>query len=602
VNTLRLLWALLKKESAAVAPHWFVTLALVASSSLLSAIGTDLVLEPLSARFDGWEVSTFLAFMVAFAVGHTLVAPEFAEGQIEFLDSLPTSRVVLFAMKALAALFPCLLIVVGSLTTDVLFAWLVPGPPGADVWRTVWVGNAILLTGALGGLGLGMLLSWLRGLAWGVLILGFVVGMVTGVLFPTVQAYVPLFGTWGTLEFIDGQPTHALAPLVVWSTIGVFGIFTSFLLFIGPGAGLTRQGSWMTGGIRIGVMGCLSLLILALGALSLLGLLIRAPELLGEGIAVHETENLRVLYRPADEAHVLATVADLEQLSRDVGTAIGNNQPLQIDIEFLGAAQNHGGVFTGGKIRLRRDADRNTLAHEMAHAHAFALQGPAAWHQRSHVRFFEEGLASWVAAGLTDQPAVPGVAGVIHAKDPVALDLLVEDDRFSTERDLAQAYPLGQAFVEALDRVGGVEARACVLREVGAIGSERIAGLALWVTLSERCGFALDTVVVEMERLLDAAAAQYPPAPDLEAAVVGEELVVEQVWPAGATQIPLDVVCRFRDTPDADVAHYEHVYVREGTCAIPTWRLSGTTFEYQVGFVLGPDETVYDRWVAAPLP
>ncbi len=598
---LRVFWALLRKESAAVAPHWFVALALVASSSLLSAIGTDLVLEALSQRFDGWEVSNFLAFMIAFAVGHTLVAPEFAEGQIEFLDSLPTSRPVLFGTKALAAFFPCLAIVLGSLLTDTVFAWLVPGPPGSEVWRTVWLGNAILLSGALGGLGLGMLLSWLRGLAWGVLILGFVVGLVLGVIFPTVQAFVPLFGTWGTIEFIDGQPTHAVAPLVVWASVGIFGIVTSFLLFVGPGARLTRQGSWMTGGIRIGVMGCLSLLVLAFGALSLLGLLFRAPELLGESIAVHETEHFRVLYRPSDEAHVLATVADLEQLSRDVGARVGNDQPLSIDIEFLGAAQNHGGVFTGGKIRLRRDADRNTVAHEMAHAHAFQLQGPAAWHQRSHVRFFEEGLASWVAADLTDRPAVPGVAGVIHAKDPVALDLLVEDDRFSTERDLAQAYPLGQAFVAALDNVGGVEARACVLREVGAIGSERIAGLALWVTLSDRCGFALDAVVVEMERLLDEVAAQFPPGPDLEASVVGEQLVVEQVWPTGTPSMPIDVVCRFRDMPDSDVAHYEHVFVRDGTCGIPTWRLSGTTFEYQVGFVLGPDETVYDRWITAPL-
>ena len=108
---------------------------------------------------------------------------------------------------------------------------------------------------------------------------------------------------------------------------------------------------------------------------------------------------------------------------------------------------------------------------------------------------------------------------------------------------------------------------------------------------------ALDAVVQRMEQLLEAV--PLPDLPTLEATVVGE--VVEVT--ATGSELEWDLVCRFRDDPASEVTHYEHVWVRDGRCAIPLWRLSGTTFDYQVGFDFGKTgDTVFDRWVSAPLP
>ncbi|MEZ4321302.1 MAG: ABC transporter permease [Myxococcota bacterium] len=606
--------ALFRKESAVLAPQWLAAFAIVGLSGFLQMLGTDVTLDPLSSRVDGGEVANFLVFLLSFSVGHTVVAPEFVEGQIEFLDTLPTSRAVLFAVKAVAAVLPCLAMVFGSFGCDVLLAILSPGPPGTDVLPTLVYIHAVLLTGAVAGLGLGMILSWVRGLAWGVVVLGFVVGMVGGVIFPPMQAYVPLFGTWGTLEFTGRQPLHPLGPLVAWPSLGGLGALLSFLLFLGPGQRLTQRGSWATGGVRLVTTGCLSLVVLALGGLCALALLIRAPELLFEGVEMQTTEHFRMLFRPSDRAHVTAVSQDIEGLSVEVGGFVGHDGPIALDVEFLGAAQNHGGVFTGGKIRLRTDADRSTLAHEMAHAHAFAVEGPAAWHQRHHMRFFDEGLASWVASRVDGSPPIPAIAAAIHAVDPVEFDLMVEDARFQRERDLAQAYPLGEAFVAALDADGGAETRACVLAGAGEVGAKRIAGLALWVLLADRCGFDLDTVVQRMESMLDERGRDLPPLPTLEATVAGTDLAVEARERGFTEESPSplaegsrsrgydwQLICRFRDNSDSEVTHYEHKRVRDGRCEIPLWRLSGTTFDYQVGFHYGED-TVFDRWVTAPLP
>lgn len=590
-------FALVRKEMAVTAPHWMAAFALVSVSGILQMLGYELTLEPLSTRMEGGETAIFMVFLICFAVGHSLVAPEFAEGQIEFLDSLPTSRLRLFLAKLIAGALPCVAVVGFSLACDVTLATLAPTPHGGSaVWPLIFI-HGIFLTGAFSGFGLGMLFSWLRGLAWGLLVLFLVVGGTIGILYPPLSDYLPLVGTWGAVEFVAGEPTHALRPLVVWTVLGAMGIGLSGLLFLGPGAGLVRQGSWATGGVRIAAMGCLTLCIGGIGALSVLGLALRTPELFLDSVEVLETDNFRVLFREAERAHATQTADEVEALSAEVAALVGNPHPVQLDIEFLGAQQNHGGVFTGGKIRLQRGAERDVVAHEMAHAHAFAVEGSAAWHQHSHMRFFSEGLANWVASRVVDNPRVPPLAAAIHAVDPVEFDLLVEDSKFTAERDIAEAYPVGEVFVEALEQVGGVDARRCVLEQTGEIGAESIAGLALWNLLAQRCDFDLDAVVVRFDRLLREAAASLPPLPTLEAEVDGGALQVT----VRDSEAQWTLVCRFRDGVAADVSHYEHIWAKGGRCRIPTHTLSGTTFEYQVGFEFA-DSIVFTRWVRAPMP
>lgn len=584
--------ALWWKESLSLLPYWFAVVAIVSLSFLLQALGTDLTLAPLSSRVDDGESGLFLVFLLAFTIGHGLAAPEFVEGPIEFLDSLPLSRFTVYAAKVFAGILPCLGLIFGSMAADVFLAQFGPAPPGADATMAVIVAHLVFLSGAVAGLGLGLLLSWIRGLAWGVLLLVVMVMMVAAVLQPMLQPYT-LLASWGNLEFINRQVSHPVGPLVFWSGLGLFGMLASGALFLGPGEMFTRRGSWATGGTRIAVMGCMGLCVLTCSGASILGLAVQAQELF-KPVEIEETASFRVLYRGENRDHVIPTIANLDAISAEVAAMVGNPNPLHLDLEFLGAPENHGGLFTGGKIRLREDADVDVVAHELAHAHSFAVSGPSAWHQSKHVRFFEEGMASWTADRRRKAPEIPPLAAAIHAVDPIAFDLLVEDSQFQIERDMAQAYPLGVAFVEALDDFGGVETRRCVLQGIGEAGARKTAGLALWDSLGRRCNFELDAVIHRFRERLETAAETLPEFPDLEARVDGTRVLVN-TRDGGDWRL----VCRFRDMPEAEVSHYVHVDVFNGQCAIPLWRLSGMTFEYQVGFRFD-DNVVFDRWTTAP--
>ena len=282
---------------------------------------------------------------------------------------------------------------------------------------------------------------------------------------------------------------------------------------------------------------------------------------------------------------------------------MGNERPLHLDVEIMGAPANHLGVFTGGKIRVARSADRGTLAHEIAHAHAYALSGPSAWKQHNHTRFFDEGLASWAEGRISGKSEIPLVVGAIYRTDQAHFELLVENELLSARQDMAQAYPLGHAFVAVLAREEGPDAVPCVLKALADVGGETVAGLALWYDLADTCQIDLDGVVRAWDQALaDAGDALPATLPRLHARIVDENAVAKVLWVDDDNHVGWPLLCRFRDNEEASVAHYYHRRVRDGKCRVPRSQLSGQTFDYQLGFELpGGEWTVFSPWAEAPL-
>jgi hypothetical protein len=587
--------ALLLKESLSLLPHWLGMVALANLFGLLQLFSSSLTLAGPSERVSGGSDAILTVFLLAFACGHAMLGPEFTSRHVEFLDGLPVRRWQVYAAKVTAAALPSVATLLISLAWDLGSTVLSPGAPGASPYDEIVFAHALLAVGAAAGTGLGLLFSWVGALGWGLLVLGLVGWMIGSLILPPVRPYALGVGSMGGLEFVDGVAVHPVGPVVFWLVVTGGAIAFAGLLFLGPGGRLTERGSLATGAVRVGAIGCSTVLLFALAGLSSVGLLIQSPTLI-QGIVVERTADFRILYRAETAASVAEATRDLDALSRQIGEAVGNPDPVRLDLEFLGATDNHAGLFTGGKIRLQPRAGRDVVAHELVHAHSFAVSGPAAWQQSAHTRFFEEGLASWVAARMEDQPTVPPLAAAIHLVDPVPFDLLVEDTRWVRERDIAQPYPIGIVFHEALDQVGPPGVRACLLREIGAVGDREIAGLALWVGLMDRCGVALEDVVERFEQLLLDAAADLPPLPAVEARLDGTDLVVTDAKQAG-----MPLICRFRSFEDAEVGTYVHIRVQDDRCALPLWNLSDSTFGYQVGFEFGGD-AVFDRWVEAPTP
>ena len=253
--------------------------------------------------------------------------------------------------------------------------------------------------------------------------------------------------------------------------------------------------------------------------------------------------------------------------------------------------------------RLARDADENTLAHELTHAHAFLLEGKATWAQQSHTHFYSEGLAMWVAAdALGHDPGPPHLAGAIWATDQARFDELVESARHQARHDITQSYVLGQVFVDALIGVAGPEAIPCVSRALGAVGEREVPGLALWYGLAETCRFDLDAVQDRWRAELAASAAALPPLPRMSASVVGDEVRVT-VDPPGAA-----LRCGFRGEATDEVIRWRYEAADPGgVCRIPNDVRAGPTFQYQVGVDLQapegePYRTLFLPWTDARTP
>ena len=597
--------ALLKKEAEALLPYAAAFGVLVAVNVLRVLWDADLLHDGFGLqRSDGSSQSATMWFL-GFLVGHGVVAHELRDGHVEFLDGLPTSRWTVFSAKVATSFGLMTALAAASLAMDLGFAWLAPPPQAMDPAPSVLLTNLLMLLAGWAGLGVGMLLSWVGSLAWGILALGGMVAACAGLAMPPVQAWIPVTGSIGTLEWDGASATHPVGPPLLHLVLGGLLVLVSGVLFSGPGRFLTTAGAGGLSVVRGGLVGCAGLLAAPIVALFAGVLAFQAGPELWAGKRALPAGSFRILYRPGDEARAEALAAEVEDLSRQVGDWVGATEPLALDLELLGAPTHHLGVFTGGKIRLAQSAERGVLAHELTHAHAFQLAGRATWDQGAHTHFFEEGLADWVRARILGHDPVPPVAGAVYATGQARFEELVDSNTHLARHDIAQSYLLGQVFAVALVDVAGPDAPGCLLRTLGDTPPATDApGLALWYGLAARCDFDLDAVQDRWIALLEEARTRIPgPLPELRAHLVPETpaLVVTDTQARGW---PLH--CGFRDEDDLAAEHWVYLQADDdGACAIPTKVLSGHSFQYQVGYAV-PDEldrpVVFLPWTDARTP
>jgi hypothetical protein len=612
VGGVEVIAALLRKETEALAPYW-LAFAVLAAANLLSGLwDPSFVLDGLGARFSSGVGNAGTLWVLSFLVGHGAVAHELREGHVEFLDALPVGRWAVFLAKLAACVLPVLALVAASLAMDLFLVAAIRPPASLSPVQPVLTMHLVMLGSGLSGLGVGMLLSWVGPLAWGVLGLAMLIGLCANVVYPPIDGWLPLIGSFGALEWEGTSASHPVAPPLAFTLLGVFGVAASGLLFLGPGRVLTERGSTSVAAVRFSLLGCLALLVAPLGLLAAVMVLLQHGGVLLAGKRALRSDggDFRILYAPGSSSVAREVAARIDPLAREVGALMGNPSPLRLDVELLGAPANHLGVFTGGKIRLTTSPDEPTLAHELAHAHAFALTGPGGAPHQHATHFFDEGLADWVQARVSGEDPVPRIAGLIYETGQARFEDLVDHPRHLARHDIRQSYVLGQVFVEALVQVGGPEAPACVLRELGRLGSRPMAGLAVWYGLAERCDLDLDAVQDRWRAELEAARARFDgPVPRLRVAVVAAH-----DSPDGRARLEVrderdlgwELLCGFRSGPDDAVHRWVYIPAWQGACRVPTESLSGHTVQYQVGYRMpgsgdGPPsevglEDVYLEW------
>jgi hypothetical protein len=596
---------LLYKELLALRPYVSACL-LLGLVMVVSDLATPQATEGLAVAItEGAEAWLMLAGTLAFAVGHAQVAPELTRGHIQLLDALPVSRAAVFFAKGVAGLAVVALILAVTAVARGTFVALLADPTHlspAPVLMQVLLQHAAAL---LSFYGAGLLMSWLGTLGWAMFL------VLLTLLFVAAEALaaarpLSLFHGYGTVRFVHGAAQSAIWPAVTWATLGGVQALLSGLIFLGPGDALVQGGSRVQPTLKKLTIGLFAALFLLLAAGSGVALMTRGT--LALTALTRQVGRFHVLITHDEyrgEAETQALLDRLEPLDAAVRRTLGVTTPLSLDVELAGRGRYHAGRYTGGKIRMAWDDEAEvTFAHELTHAYAHTLAGDALHRQHDHLRFFNEGLAVWVAeqavGTATAADNFRAWAGAVYALDHHHFDRLTEDKARARTYDPFEPYPLGLVFVEALVDTHGPTAPRCLLEQVALLPDQDLMGRALWYRLLSGCHHDLPKILDAFEARLERYARRWPAAlPRLTATPVEDD---GDVYLEVGDAAPRPMTCRFRSRPDAKPADLEEVLVQEGRCKVTTMDASRATIGYQLGRPLATGWTVYGPWVEVPGP
>lgn len=545
---------------------------------------------------------------LAFALGHGQIGPEVVHGHVEFLDGLPVVRWQVYVAKVVAGLASVALLVAVIAAGYVAMTQLAWGASGGDTMVTVFFSLAV---GLFSFYATGLLCSWFGGFGWALLILGLSVVTTFAEASETLRP-LSLFHGYGTVRFEANVPLVVVWPMNFWGIYGVICCALSGALFIGRGDQIVRAGSSFGRASRMAALALVGGLLLLMAAITGTRLAARGrpPD---DAAVTRRAGAFRVLVPQALGDSARPLIERMPAIDTGVRAVLDIATPLTLDVELGGGGRFHAGLYTGGKIRMALDGDpAHTFAHELAHAYADQLADGRLRLTNDALRFFNEGLAMWVADQVTAQPdqsdPFRAWAAAIYTMGHHPIDLLMNDRARARRFDPFEPYPLGLTFVEAFIATAGTPAIRCVLSAVGRLPEDRLAGVAVWAHLAETCRVDLAKVSAAYTQKLATYAERWP-MPNVS--WLGQPIrTSDGLFIALAADLPSEVEpvptyerrCRFRSRVSAAVADLDETLAVEGRCAVQSVIGATNTVSYQVGVRLRDGWTAYGPWIQQPIP
>lgn len=621
-----------RKELRSIRPFLGLVLAVIALGLLYEAFSGLPNARPMARAYEDYisldRGGTTLCFLVAFALASGLLVREYDDGTMEFLDSLPVSRSRVFVAKVVTGLGVLWLLVVLDIGTGVLLHALSRNSLDRS-FHVPLLATAVLLRACqvFVVLSLGLALSFLRRFGW----------LVMGLLF---WGYVLLRERVPSIAVLDlfalGEPQFEgdlwIIPrrvLGAQMALGVMSLAIAYGMFLGLGDRIMRGFRRLTQS-RLG-NACLLAggFLVALVVGSLFFRLMEAeygdyePDENGVTIAYpswstarSRTEHYEFVY-PTNlgrRAHNLIDDADSvhETVRKFLDAESGN----AIVVDATSFLPRHAGVAFWDKIRLSlavtddNETLRSILGHETAHIYLERLSDARLAEQMNSTRFFHEGVASYIEYHLFEPEQsidqLRSVAAIMHSRDEVDFDEMVDSRLLSARRDTDLVYPLGEVFVEAFVARYGEEAIGNVVRAlVRDDAPEDLSGLELWRDVFQACGYNLDDVLDEFFAKLDAEVERHgeliDTLPRLRGAFDDDYyyVYVNVQWE------PLDgwePVCRFRQAEDeSDRLYLLGESDADGFFYQDRDAFPGSTMWYQLGLSDGTGRVIYEPWLQVTL-
>ncbi len=518
--------AMFRKELRSLRPFLYVIVALL----LLDTI--DVFLTPFGARLFSGRMNSLsdelavLQIVLGFALGANLLVREIDDGTLNFLDGLPLTRRAIFAAKIEAAMLVLMILPAGLLFLHAALHAATRGSLDGALRPSLLLtmfGLSALVTAV--GLTAGMLLGFLRTLAWLVLVL---CGIGIKLLQDASPSVAALLNTADLLTLRFTGTAWQLPMAAIWTQLGAALLFgaAAFALFSSAGRvraqaqRFKRRRRWIVVPV-VAVM-----VAAALGGTVMLlerdqgggGPTGKADALEFTPIAgAHATtKHYSFSYPALSSARVSPLIADADRIYEAVAAMLQVQGGAPIDVDLSGSIENHAGTAYQDRIRMNgRDADAGaTLAHETSHVFAARLAGGDRARQLDGMLVFNEGLAEWVENKLDNKAGVEQAhelaAAIVSARRLVTPRQLADHEAFASAVDDNLKYPLGAILVGRLVSRYGPAAPSTLLRALASADFPRdLQGYALWQTAFQLAGFDLDLVLDDYARYLKQLESKY---------------------------------------------------------------------------------------------
>lgn len=603
--------------------------------------------------FEDSSTTSTILLVFAFLISQGLLTREKEERTLDFLDGLPLTRCSVFAAKwsvALAVLLGFLLLLTGeALAYDMLSR---NSLSGAFPWRTLALWLSLQSLFAAVALSVGLLLSYLRWLAFLALaVLFWIVWWMTQKGMPEAEWINPFHLVSAPGGKDDAWP-------VPWTHIQVqaalAGVFTLFALV----CFVVRESSWSRRLARAATTRPARIL-LVLGMLAIpvawLGLLIasssslqKLAEEVQEGdnqaltaealrklsgdneILQQATNHYHFSFRKGQEPLLAPLLPKADGVFETVAGFLAfkpGANPSQVVVDLCHPLQEHfAGLAFWKKIRMSLEPGKPlahrlaVLGHETTHVLISLLTAGKSEQDYTSIRWFHEGLASYVEyrffRSAQERLQVERSLALAATWNQVDFDELIDDETLSKKRDFALAYGAGKLWCEALVDVYGDTAPARLLTGLAdpAIPRQPNA-LSRWRRACQAASFDLERIrsrfLHRLEELRKTHAAGCQPfalPPKLTASRQGSSVSLDPAL-AGAKPANLPsgahLVCRVR--PDRTAPLFLYRTSRLGSderFTFPVALFPKPSFEYQTGWFTGDwsREPVWGAWEAAVVP
>ena len=614
--------AFIRKELRGQWPYLFLGVALLVidvSESLLQQWN----LRRMSSTF--YEFNSFLIFQffISFAVGSGLLIREIDDGTLAFLDGLPLTRARAFTTKIVTATAVLMCYPLGHSVFISVFHLTARESLDYDLHLSLiaaTIAPIVLITAV--GLTCGLLLGFLRSLAWTVLALLAIALKLLSSAWPRFSALNPVDALM--VNLVGAHLKLSVEGITAQCCIVLLSGLLAFWFFRGAGADRRRLQLVLSRPVVSATVTIATIAVL-FGAF----LLYEKPHSEDGARQVTASSPSSAQFKPAAPGHsqtshytfsyparraepVQLLLLHADEVFSNVAGQLNIDGGAAIDVDLSGSEANTEGTAFFDRIRMfpGGEAPLSVLAHETTHVFASRLAGGKNERELSKMQAFNEGLAHWVEQTLTSETGVSEFdrlqAAIVSQRHMASARQLTDMDALARDVDQNLVYPLGAVVVDALIRRYGANAPKTLLLTLGRPDFPRdLEGYTLWQAAFQLSGFDLTLVFDDYARLLKewelkstALIADLPrPRGSLVRSddYVGVAVRLDAALPAGWR-----AVVRFRPRSDSPLRDY----VTRSTKDDVAWQSINSIANEKVCFQPGISAkgiVIYEIWTCLPL-